>query len=562
VTKLYLPLVLLFALRSVAFAQACSDASGSASTDASLTSKVDGLFSRWDKPDSPGCALAVIKDGTIIYQRGYGMSNLEYDVPIVPRSIFHVASISKQFTALAMAMLAQQGKLSLDDPVRKYVPELPDFGAPITIRHLIHHTSGLRDQWVLLRLAGWRDDDVITEKDILDLVSRQKDLNFKPGDEHLYCNTGYTLMAVIVKRVTGQSLREYCDATIFRPLGMSRTQFHDDHAMVVKNRTSAYRPRGDRRYEISIPVFDLAGATSLFTTVEDLARWDQNFYDYRVGGKAVMEQMLTPGKLNNGEPIDYAFGLVQGTYKGLKFYEHAGSDAGYRAHMIRFPDQRFSVAVLCNLSTMNPSELDRRVADIYLADQMKRADGNEQKSATTVQLSEEELAGKAGLYWSPVAEECRRLSLEDGQLVTNLGPDFPLSPLGKDRFQVVGTTVELTFMPPQKTGQPRSLVVTAGGKPVVYSAVQPVVPTANRLAEYAGSYYSEELDVTYTLIHRDGKLLVRRKKFADRRLQPTIADVFMSNQLGTIRFERDKEDDVSGFTLSVGRVRRLRFQKM
>jgi len=565
VKKLYLSLAMLVALPSSfpssAIAQASSETNATSSVDSSLTSKVDAIFSRWDQNDSPGCALAVIRNGTVIYQRGYGMANLEHEIPIVPKSIFHVASISKQFTAMALAILAHEGKLSLDDPVRKYVPEVPDFGSPITIRHCIHHTSGLRDQWILLRLAGWRDDDVITEQDVLDLVARQKELNFKPGDEHLYCNTGYTLMAVIVKRVTGQSLREYCETTFFRPLGMSRTHFHDDHAMIVKDRTSAYQPRRGRRYEISIPVFDVVGATSLFTTVEDLARWDQNFYDGCVGGKAVLEQMLTPGKLNSGEAIDYAFGLMQGKYKGLKFCEHAGSDAGYRAHMVRFPDQKFSVIVLCNLSTMNASGLARQVADVYLADEMKRAAGQDQKPVSGVELTEQELASKAGLYWSPLTQECRKLSVENGQLVTSLGPDYPLSPLTKDRFKMVGSAVELSFLPSRKAGEAPSMQVITGGRPVLYSAVQAVEPTTQQLAACAGAYYSEELDVTFELILRDDKLLVRRKKFPDRPLQPTMADVFTSNQLGTIHFLRDKEQKVTGFSLSLGRVRKLQFQK-
>src|SRR5215471_18391031 len=202
-----------------------------------LTGKVDEVFSRFEKPESPGCALAVIKDGQIAYERGYGMSNLEYGIPISPSSIFHVASISKEFTAMAIVLLSQHGKLSLDDEVRKYIAEVPDFGDRITIRQLIHHTSGMRDQWSLLEMAGWREDDVITEGDILELVSRQKALNFKPGEEHVYSNTGYTLLAIIVKRVSGQSLREFADANIFKPLGMTRTHFHDDHSMIVKDRT-------------------------------------------------------------------------------------------------------------------------------------------------------------------------------------------------------------------------------------------------------------------------------------------------------------------------------------
>jgi CubicO group peptidase (beta-lactamase class C family) len=275
----------------------------------SIAEEVDEIFSEWDRPDSPGCALAVVKGGEVVYKRGYGMANLEYDVPITPRTIFHVASVSKQFTDFAIAILTDEGRLSLDDEVRAHVPELPDFGEPITIRHLIHHTSGIRDQWELLVAAGWRMDDVITTDDVLELVGRQRELNFRPGSEYLYCNTGYTLMAVIVERVTGSSLREFCAERIFEPLGMLDTHFHDDHREIVRGRAYSYSPREEGGFQHSVLSYATVGATSLFTTVEDLARWDQNFYEAKVGGSAVVDLVQTPGVLNDGERLRYAFGL-------------------------------------------------------------------------------------------------------------------------------------------------------------------------------------------------------------------------------------------------------------
>lgn len=236
-------------------------------TEDPLTKKVDQLFATWDKPESPGAAIAVIKDGVVVYKRGYGSANLEYNVPITPQTVFHVASVSKQFTAFAIALLAHQGKLSLDDDIRKHLPEVPDFGKKITIRHLIHHTSGLRDQWTLLGMAGWRLDDVITKEHILKMVRHQKELNFDPGAENLYSNTGYTLLAVIVERVSGQSFRDYTDANIFKPLGMTNTHFHDDHERIVKNRAYSYSPAGPGGGFKAAPLnYANVGATSLFTT--------------------------------------------------------------------------------------------------------------------------------------------------------------------------------------------------------------------------------------------------------------------------------------------------------
>ena len=249
-----------------------------------LPAKVDAVFQKMDSTVSPGCALSVMKDGKIIYERGYGMADLDHNVPITPTTVFHVASMSKQFVAASILMLARQGKLSLDDPARKYIPELPDFGTPITIRELMHHTSGLRDQWDLLGLSGWRySQDLITNDDVLYVVSHQKELNFPPGTKHLYSNTGYTLLGEIVKRVSGQSLRGFTTTSIFQPLEMKNTHFRDDHAEIVKNIAYGYTPDKDT-FKLSVTNFDTVGATSLMTTVEDLALWDENFYNSRVGG--------------------------------------------------------------------------------------------------------------------------------------------------------------------------------------------------------------------------------------------------------------------------------------
>ena len=539
--------------------------------DKSSTAKVDEIFSRFDKPESPGCALAVIKDGRIIYQRGYGMSNLEYGIPISPSSIFHVASISKEFTAMAIQLLARQEKLSLDDDVRKYVPEVPDFGERIAIKHLIHHTSGLRDQWSLLEMAGWREDDVITEDDILDLVSRQKALNFKPGEEHLYSNTGYTLLAIIVKRVSGQSLREFADANIFKPLGMTRTHFHDDHSMIVKDRTSAYQPRPGGGLRVSIPVFDTYGATSLFTTVEDMAKWDQNFVDKKVGGEQVIDQMLTVGVLNNGKKLAYASGLSIGKYKGLNTVGHGGADAGYRADFVRFPDQRFSVVCLCNASNSNPSMLTRRVADIYLADLLKAATPAPKPATATapapktpaVTLTEQELASKAGLYTETKSKTLVRLEMKEGKLFAVIGPGYQLVPMTKEKFQVVGAPIVVTFEG-LSNGHPQRMMALEEGntEPDVFDFTSVMSsPGASELSQYEGTYYSSELDTGYVIVLKDDKLMLRRKKFPDVKMSPTTADEFEAADFGALKFTRDSEKRVSGFEINGGRVRNLKFTK-
>jgi CubicO group peptidase (beta-lactamase class C family) len=319
---------------------------------------------------APGVAIAVQRDGKLIYDKGFGYADLEQNAKITPTTIFHIASVSKQFTAFAIAMLADQGRISLDDDIRKYLPELHDFGTPITIRQLGHHTSGLRDQWSLLMMAGWRLDDVITYNHILKVVSKQTDLNFNPGDEHLYCNTGFTLMAEIVHRVTKQPFSVWCGKNIFDPLGMKNTLFYDDHERVVENRAYSYH-RGSTGFQKSVLSYANAGATSLFTTVEDLSLWAQNFEKMTVGNQNVMNTMEHKFVLNNGDTIEYAFGQVVNKYKGLKAVSHGGADAGYRTFFIRFPEQHFSISIFSNNASFPVGGLAFELAELYLQKDFK-----------------------------------------------------------------------------------------------------------------------------------------------------------------------------------------------
>src|SRR5688500_16593639 len=289
--------------------------------------KVDEIFKVYARPDSPGCAVGVYKDGGVLLTRAYGMANLDHDVPLTPRSVFHVASVSKQFTAAAILLLAQDGKLSLDDPIQKHVKELADFGEPVTIRHLLNHTSGIRDQWDLLGLAGWRySRDLITDDDVLQLLARQKDLNFGPGERHLYSNSGYTLLAVVVSRASGKTFREFTTERIFKPLGMTSTFFRNNFNEVVKGQAYGYARSGPD-FRLSVTNFDTAGATSLMTTVDDLAKWHANFDTPVVDGQPMLEALLTRGVLTDKRPIDYAFGISHGTYRSVPTVSHGGADA-------------------------------------------------------------------------------------------------------------------------------------------------------------------------------------------------------------------------------------------
>lgn len=538
-----------------------------AAASSRLRDQTDKVFAKWDSTVSPGCSLSVMQDGQIVYKRGYGMADLDHDVAITPETIFHVASISKQLTAAAIVLLAQDGKLSLDDDVHKYITELPDFGARITVRHLIYHTSGLRDQWALLGLAGWRYSlDLITDDDVIELMSRQKDLNFQPGEKHVYCNTGYTLLAQIVKRVSGQSFREFTNSRIFEPLGMTNTHFRDDHAEIVKHIAYGYAEgKGRNVYRLSLTNFDTVGATSLLTTVEDLAHWDENFYHPRVGGPALVAQQLERGKLTSGKELDYAFGLEHGKYRGLPTIDHGGADAGYRADLLRFPQQHFSVACLCNQGEINPSELTRKVADIYLAGQLKEPPpARLDSSAKPVSVPEERLSQYAGLYWKKDEERAVRILHKDGKLFLPESEEarLELAPVADNRFLLVVFPVAFTFDQAAPGASWRlSIQGPEQEKPDVFERVTPAQPTPDELSAYAGSYVSEEIEPIYRIIVENGGLVLKRLKSKPEKLQPTLVD-YVEGSNGDLHFQRDQSGKISGFVLNSGRIKNFRFRKM
>jgi CubicO group peptidase (beta-lactamase class C family) len=532
-----------------------------------LADRVDQMFATWDRPGSPGAAIAVVKDGEIILERGYGLANLEYDVPITPATVFHVASVSKQFTAFAITMLAVQGALSLDDDIREYIPELHDFGHVITIRQLLHHTSGLRDQWNLLALAGWRLDDVITHDQILRLIARQRELNFEPGAEYLYCNTGFTLLAEIVSRVTGQPFPEWTAKHMFRPLGMTDTHFHYDHETIVPGRAYSYQFDTTGGFRKSVLSYANVGATSLFTTAEDLAKWTTNFETGGVGGPEVIRLMRTRGVLNSGDTLDYAFGQAIGSYKGLRVLSHSGADAGFRSYLLRFPHQRVSVAVLSNLASFDPGRLARQVADFYLADQFN-ADVTD--DAAAAERSVEAVAVDPELFDSYVGD----YELQPGVILTisSTGDQLFVDATGRrqvrliaasdKRFFVAGTDSYIDFER-NADGIASRLKLVQEGRSTAARRIEPFDTAAVPLAEYAGEFYAEELGTSYSLVVADSTLLATHVRHDPITLTPTSPDAFASTTwfLSRLVFERNDAGAIAGFHASSGRVRDLWFAR-
>lgn len=546
----------------------CLLVAADSSAQEELTDKVDRVFAEWNTTSSPGCALAVVKDDHVVYEHGYGMANLELGIAITPQSVFDIGSVSKQITAMAILLLAQEHRLSLDDDIRKYLPEMPDYGSTITIRHMLHHTSGLRNYDDLFDLQGIPEADLTTDRDAMELILRQKGVNFRAGEEFLYSDTNYFLMSQIVKRVTGQTLRQFAQNRIFGPLQMTSTHFHDDHTMIVPRRATGYAPHKGGGFEIDMSNFEQLGDGSVMTTVEDLFKWDQNFDHPLVGGADAIRQLTTPGTLNNGQTIPYAMGIFLDHYRGLNWIHHSGEWVGYRAALSRFPDQHFSTLVLCNcVGSMSPMTMAQRVADVYLAEEFARAEnGPSPKTSPNVPLTE--LKQYVGTYWSQKNGAFRKFVLRDDKLIMVApGMTYDLLPLGGGQFEALEADIEHKdryIFHAVKNGSNFQLEAVEGGVPVSYEAVRPGLESSH-LADYAGSYANDELRATWTLVVEKGKLVRQQWMTEDEEIEPAFPDGFIgdiSEGQFLMHFNRDSNGRVTSFDVATDMVRPMRFFRM
>jgi CubicO group peptidase (beta-lactamase class C family) len=515
---------------------------------ASLEPKVDQIFGRWTQT-TPGCAVGVSVDGKSVLEKGYGMADLEHDTPNRAETIFEAGSVSKQFTAAAVLLLAREGKLALDDPVRKYVPELPDYGAPLTIRHMLNHTSGLRDWGSVAGIGGWpRTTRVYTHAHVLDILSRQRALNFPSGTRYSYSNSGYNLAAIIVSRVTGESFADFSRKRIFEPLKMTRTSWRDDFTRIVKGRAIAYSD-SDGSYSMNMPFENVHGNGGLLTTVGDLLRWTANFARPSLGDAAFVKEQQQPGRFNDGRAHGYALGLMIGSYKGVREVGHSGSTAGYRAHLVDYPDQKVSVGVLCNVSSGAATQYAHSVADLYLGSAITTGTNATAKAYT---LTDGEFAAVVGLYRNTetgaplsLVRNGNDLRFEGGAaLQAESGSRFSAS--NGRRVEIDGSKLELIDM---------------------YGSVEPFekVPETDRkpkpLGDYAGDYVSGEAEVTFTAAIVNGELTLERRPDTTIRLTPVYADGFRGG-IGFVRFHRSTSGQVMGMSINQDRVWDLRFTRV
>ncbi|MHA2038725.1 MAG: serine hydrolase domain-containing protein [Promethearchaeota archaeon] len=512
--------------------------------------KVDELFKQWDKPDTPGCALAIIKDGKIVYKKGYGMADLEHNVPITPKTIFTPGSISKQFTAMCILLLVEQKKISLDDDIRKYLPKFPDYGHTITIRHLIHHTSGIRDYGMLVRLKGMNTLEMtnLPMHEVLRIVFKQKELNFTPGEDGLYCNSGYVMLAAIIENVTGKTLREFAEVNIFKPLGMKNTNFIDDNKYIIKNRAFGYIPDGKKGYFNAMVSHRHCGPGGVYSNVEDLFLWDQNFQNNKLGKgrQNLIEIMCTPFTPNNVKEVGYAFGLIVGRYKGLKTIWHNGGIEGYHAQYITFPKYKFSVIILANVSNLMPELLANKIADLFLGQFIKPEQPKISVDSTIFQ-------NYIGKYFSDflgiVSISCKN---NDLMIQASLGfPELKLVAESETSFFRELPNIRITF---QKDDYSEFILYDPGNEFRI-KRIESSKPALKELKEYVGRYYSEEIDQIYTLTINNDSLYI-----ANFEMVLAVIDKFITDW-GIFRFKRENNGNIEGFKLNAGRVRNLWFKR-
>lgn len=529
---------------------------------------IDNIFSRWNAKGAPGGTVGIIKDGELIFTKGYGMANLDYNIPNNPKTIFKIASTSKQFTAASIILLSEQGKLSLEDTLKKFFPNFPDYSNEVTIQHLLNHTSGVRDYFILARLSGFTVNDYYTNEIIEKLLTNQQELNFTPGDEYLYSNSGYWLLGQIVEKVSGITLAEFAKKNIFDPLGMNDTQFHDNHNQIIKNRATGYRPDRKGGYYIYNTNLDMVGDGGVITNIYDLAKWDATFYNSKLFKKGFWDKMTENGILNDESEIRYANGLNITAYKGLKAIAHSGAFVGYKTELIRFPEAQFSIIILSNRTDSSPTKMAYQIADLFLEDKYKKEEIVQEQVSTSkikefksITITEKELKTFEGPYWDSKSKTSRNLEVRNDTLnyVRGNGSATQLLPIAKNKFQMIGPSVPV-ILEVNSIGKTNEFKISMPNTaPATFIAYEPRNTYSNaELESYSGNYYSKELDAVYTLKINKNSILLYVKDNLIGEVKPVMKDIISINSRQTFEFNETRDM----FKLSMlGRVKNVQFVK-
>jgi len=524
--------------------------------------KIDKIFSSWDKSNGPGGAVGIMKDGKIMYNKAFGLASMEYDVANSPETQFNIGSVSKQFTAMGIVRLHEEGKLSVDDDIRIYLPDVPDFGHTITIRHMLQHTSGLRSLHALFGIAGWRDDDFKTNADLRRVMKYQRDLNFKPGEEFLYCNTGYMFMADIIEKVTEEKFADWMKSNVFEPLGLKNTYVEDKYNRIVPNNATSYS-YGSDGFEREVEYWGYVGSGNVHSTTSDLLKWMHNFNSPKAGWESSFKMLETQNNFNNGRPNNYAFGVIVDEFRGKKRIQHNGAVGGFRAAAATFPNEKMSIVVLSNFGSANPVGKANEVLGLFIKDE-ETSETYISKLPDAISLDTEALKAFEGQFWNRKESYSRKIYLKDGSLMYHRSPgnESKLAPIGKTKFKMLDVEVDLIVYFNFKENKVNEMVVTINeDAPIVSEYFEPSAPNSNELNAYSGTYYSPELETQYTFYIEDNKLKWRHIRHGEYPLEFIGKDILRIHPSAVLTLQRNGNGDIEGFHVTNGRVRDLWFEK-
>ena len=537
--------------------------------------EIDRLFEQYTSGNSPGYALGIVENGALIYSKGYGMANLDYDIPLTDTSAFYIGSMAKQFTAAALLILESSGKIDFSKPVRHYLPDFPEFEKEITIEHLLHHTSGIRETNSLQLFQGIdaQFEQPFDTDDLYQLIIDQKSLNFQPGEEFRYSSGGYAVLAKLIESISKQPLRNFMETHIFQPLGMRHTFVCDNHNEIIKNRVVSYWPVNNGTYERRSQVFDAYGDGGIITTVKDLAKWDQAFYSGLPGIKDFASKMYQKGRLNNGQEIEYARALQVRTYKGHQMVTHNGGMLGFRVDMVRFPGLNTSFILLGNSAYLDPTGTILKLADIYLAKDLKYTHPTPELALEApYSIPSKALAAFTGHYWTDEMNYFRNISIRNDSLFLDSGnPDYGLYlyPISPNIFTIPGYYIDnhLHFQP---AVDEKALIANFGGTRRTFRKFDPAPPeNLDELKAYAGHYYSAELLTNYLLVIKAEKLFLQINHNKPFQIYPVPSDrnvVWNGKKMvwigfGEIKFTFDDKGKTNGLIIGDGRVSGVKFEK-
>ena len=525
------------------------------------TKKIDSLYIDWTKSNHPGGAIGIMQNGKVIYSKVFGLASLEYQVPNTTETIFNIGSVSKQFTAMGIVLLHERGLLSIDDDIHKYLPDMPDFGHTITIRHMLHHTSGMRSLHAMLGLAGWRDDDSRTNEDLYRFMLKQKDLNFMPGDEYLYCNTGYMLMVNIIENVTKEKFPKWMKTNVFEPLGMSNTYVEDRYDRIVPNNATSYYSTGEGFFR-AVEYWGYVGSGNVHSTTADLLIWLQNFSTPSTNWSSAFEMLKTTDELNDGSENNYAFGVIIDEVKGYQKIQHGGAIGGFRAYASTYPEEQLSIAVLTNFSSSNPGSIEPNIAGILLKDNSNTITEitKPEISKTVISFPLEQLTGKYEIQSGVIAN----ITIENDSLhVLQEWNNFEYNIYNSEgnTYKIPNTNgVEFIFSEVKDQKTQLITIYQNGNKTVAKRYLEKDLSSIS-LNDYVGRFYSPELESTFDILLENDKLIGHHARHGDFPMKLLRTDVLEILGFASIDVVRNSENIITGIKISNGRARNVWFEK-